>query len=154
MIGRQMARKPTEYVQFKLRIREALRRKIEKAAEKAAHSANAEAVRLIEHALDEEERSEKWARYMEEQEKHVEEEQRQFWEDRARENARQEAALRDSRVLQTLIGGDENARLLRLMILGMGNNPEWAATPESRKTFADKVHNFLVSADLNKGDTQ
>jgi hypothetical protein len=40
------------------------------------------------------------------------------------------------------------------MILGLGNNPEWAATPESRKIFADKVHHFLISADLNKLSNQ
>jgi len=44
--------------------------------------------------------------------------------------------------------------LLRLMILGMGNNPEWAATPESRKIFADKVHHCLISANLNQGSNQ
>lgn len=149
-----MARKPTEYVQFKLRIRESLRRKIEKAAEKKKISANAEAVERIEYAFEEEDRNEQWAREMEEREKHVDEEQRQFWEERAREDAKQEAALRDSRVLQTLIGGDENAQLLRLMILGMGNNPEWAATPQGRQAFADKVHHFLVSADFKKGAIQ
>jgi hypothetical protein len=52
-----MARKPTEYVQFKLRIRESLRRKIEKAAEKRAISANAEAVDRLEITFREEEAS-------------------------------------------------------------------------------------------------
>ena len=46
-----MARRPTEYVQFKLRIRESLRRKIEKAAELRDHSANAEAVWRIERTF-------------------------------------------------------------------------------------------------------
>ena len=68
--------------------------------------------------------------------------------------AEQEAAFRDSRVLNILVGGDGNARVLRLMILGLGNNPDWAATPESRKALADKVHHFLVSTDFNKGDNQ
>ena len=148
-----MARKPTEYVQFKLRIRESLRRKIEKAAEKKAHSANAEAVERIEQTFEEEERWEAHHKEMEERRAEVEEEERQWHEEQAREKAEHEAALRDSRVLNILVGGDENARLLRLMILGMGNNPEWAATPESRQAFADKVRHFLVSADLNKGAT-
>ena len=145
-----MARKPTEYVQFKLRIRESLRRKIEKAAEKAAHSANAEAVRLIEHALDEEERSEKWARYMEEQEKHVEEEQRRFWEDRAREDAKQEAAFRDSKILDMMLNDKYAGIVIRLIFAGeLKDNPNWAATPESRKAFADRLHSLIMSTDFS-----
>jgi hypothetical protein len=149
-----MARKPTDYVQFKLRIREALRRKIERAAEKAAHSANAEAVERIEYTFKEEEQWEAHYKEMEERKDELDEEQRQWHEEQAREKAEHEAALRDSRVLNILVGGDGNAQLLRLMILGMGNNPEWAATPESRKIFADKVHHFLISANLNQGSNQ
>jgi hypothetical protein len=47
-----MARKPTDYVQFKLRIRESLRRKIENAAAKQKHSANAEAVQRLSESFD------------------------------------------------------------------------------------------------------
>jgi hypothetical protein len=149
-----MARKPTDYVQFKLRIREGLRRKIERAAEKQAHSANAEAVERLEHTFAQDEENEAHVKWMEESKDQLNEEQRQWYEEQAREKAEHEAALRDSRVLNTLIGGDGNAQLLRLMILGMGNNPEWAANPESRKIFADKVHHFLISADINEGSSQ
>jgi hypothetical protein len=150
----QMARKPTDYVQFKLRIRESLRRKIEREALKAAHSANAEAVKRIEYTFAEEEQWEAHHKEMEERKDELNEEARQWHEQQVREQAEHEAALRDSRVLNTLVGGDGNAQLLRLMILGMGNNPEWAATPESRKIFADKVHHFLISADINEGGNQ
>jgi hypothetical protein len=50
-----MARKATDFVQFKLRIREGLRRKIERSAEKKKISANAEAVELLEAAFENEE---------------------------------------------------------------------------------------------------
>ncbi|HXB76727.1 MAG TPA: Arc family DNA-binding protein [Bradyrhizobium sp.] len=46
-----MPRKSTEFVQFKLRIREGLRREIEKAAKKKGISANAEAVERLEKSL-------------------------------------------------------------------------------------------------------
>ena len=145
-----MARKSTEYFQFKLRIRESLRRKIEKAAEKADHSANAEAVRLIEHALDEEDRSEKWARYMKEQEKHVEEEQRQFWQERAREDARQEAAVRDSKILDMMLDNKYAGLLIRLIFKSeLKDNPNWAASPESRKAFADRLHSIIMNTDFS-----
>ena len=47
-----MAAKSTSYVQFKLRVRESLRRKIEKEAEKKDISANAEAVERLEHSFE------------------------------------------------------------------------------------------------------
>jgi hypothetical protein len=148
-----MARKPTEFVQLKLRIRETLRRKLERAAEKKGQSANAEAVERIAQTFADEELWEARYKNMEERQDEMDERHARWIEEKAREEAAHEAALRDSVVLQTLVGGDENARLLRVFILGMGNNPGWAATPEGRKILADKVHDFIVSADLNKGAT-
>ena len=49
-----MAKKATEFVQFKLRIRESVRRKIEREARSSGASANATAVALLENALQEE----------------------------------------------------------------------------------------------------
>jgi len=141
----QMARKPTELVQFKLRIRENLRRKIEKAAEKKAISANAEAVERLEFTFKQDEQDEEHARWYEEAKDELADQHRQYLEEEARLEAKHKSALRDSDILTTMVGGDENAKLLRLMILGMGNNPDWAATTESRKAFADKVHDFLMS---------
>jgi seryl-tRNA synthetase len=51
-----MVRKPTDFVQFKLRIRESLRRKLEKEAEKKATSANNEAVERLEQSFHTEQR--------------------------------------------------------------------------------------------------
>jgi hypothetical protein len=149
-----MSRKPTEFVQFKLRIREALRRKIEKAAEKRAISANAEAVERIEFTFEEDEKLEAAERDLEQRKVELEKWHQEWAEEEAREKALYQAALTDSLALKTLVGGEENAGLIRLMILGLGNNPKWAATPESRKDFADKVHHFIISVDLEKGDTQ
>lgn len=146
-----MARKPTDYLQFKLRIRESLRRKIERAAEKKAISANAEAVERLEQTFEQEDLWEQQHKEMEEHREEIEAQERAWHEEQARERAIIDAALKNSEVLNVLVGGDENAKLLRLMILGMGNNPDWAATPESQKIFADKVHQFLVSADIKKG---
>ena len=142
-----MARKPTDFVQFKLRIREGLRRKIEREAEKKKISANAEAVERIERTFKEEE-------WMEAQQKafkvYEAEHLRAFVEQQAREEEELKTALRDSNLLRSLVGGDANARLLRMMVLGLGNNPDWTATPDSRKALADKVHNFLMSVELSK----
>jgi hypothetical protein len=54
-----MARKATEYVQFKLRIRESLRRRIEREAEKKNQSANAEAVERLEDSFTAHEKSQR-----------------------------------------------------------------------------------------------
>lgn len=47
-----MARKSTEFVQFKLRVREGLRVKIEREAKKKDQSANNEAVERLERSFD------------------------------------------------------------------------------------------------------
>jgi hypothetical protein len=49
--GRKMARKPTDYVQFKLRVRRSLLLKIQREAEKKKHSANTEAVERLEESF-------------------------------------------------------------------------------------------------------
>jgi hypothetical protein len=49
-----MARKPTDYVQFKLRIRQSLLKQIQKEAEKKKHSANNEAVERLERSFADE----------------------------------------------------------------------------------------------------
>lgn len=46
-----MARKPTDYVQFKLRIRQSLVKQIQKEAAKKKHSANNEAVERLEKSF-------------------------------------------------------------------------------------------------------
>jgi hypothetical protein len=129
-------------------MREGMRRELEKIAEKKKISANAETIERIEQTFARDEAIERTRDKMEEL-------QRQAYEEEARAKALYQAALTDSLALKTLVGGDENAGLIRLMILGLGNNPKWAATPESRKDFADKVHHFIISVDLDeKGDKQ
>jgi hypothetical protein len=49
-----MPRKPSDIVQYKLRIRESLRRRIEKAAKKNKTSANQEMANRLEHSFDQE----------------------------------------------------------------------------------------------------
>jgi hypothetical protein len=49
-----MARKPTDIVQYKLRIRESLRRRIEQAAKKNGVSANQEMVGRLERSFEQE----------------------------------------------------------------------------------------------------
>jgi hypothetical protein len=138
-----MARKPTDYVQFKLRIRESLRRRIEKAAAKKKVSANAEAIERIEKTFVQDEGQPAMIEMLKKMQDF------QYEAEIATKTA-SELFERDSRVLNALVAKDENARLLRLMILDLGKNPEWAATPESRKAFADKIHEFLVSGDFEE----
>jgi hypothetical protein len=49
------SRKPTEFVQFKLRVREGLRKRIEREAKRRDESANNEAVRRLEESFEFEE---------------------------------------------------------------------------------------------------
>ena len=147
-----MSPKPTDIVPIKLRMREALRRKLEREAEKKKISANAEAIQRLEWSFEEEEERAKQEKWLKEQQEGIAEEERQFWEERAKQDAEDKAAFRDSEILRALVGGDENAELLRLFMLGLANNPNWAAVPESRKALADKIHNFLLTTiSLNRG---
>src|SRR5262249_3622208 len=114
-----MTRKPTEYVQFKLRIREALRRKLERAAEKKAISTNAEAVERLEESFAEEERHLAFQNEMDERREELDAQYREYHEEQARIEAEHKAALQDSKLLHRLAGSDENAQLLRLMVLGI-----------------------------------
>jgi len=145
-----MARKPTDYVQFKLRIRESLRRKIERAAEKRAHSANAEAVERIENAFAEEESWEAHHKEMEERQDEFEERHRRWIEEQARQEALYEASLRDSRILNMMVENKfPGALLLRTLARELAAAPEWAATPESKKMFADRLHSIIIRKDFN-----
>ena len=148
------ARKPTDLVPTMLRIREGLRKKLERSAKGRAVSVNQEITERIERTFAEEEEWEAHAKDVEERREEIERHEREWYEEQARERALHGAALRDSQVLQALIGGDENAKVLRLMFLGLANNPNWVATPDSRKALADKVHNFLVSTDFKKGENR
>ena len=147
-----MARKPTDYVQVKIRMREALRRNLEKLAQLRDHSTNAEALWRIERTIAQDEAIEELAKEMEAREAELQEQWRQHVEEQARKDAEHEAAIRDSRVLQALLGGDESAQLLRKVILTLGENPHWPDTLEGRRAFADKVHRFIVSADIQEVD--
>ena len=146
-----MGRKPTDYVQFKLRIREALRRKIERAAEQKAISANAEAIERIEATFQEEEQLAVREKHLQEHEEVFEREQRDYFEARARERELHKAALRDSRILNMMVEFKyPGALLLRLLAREIADDEtDWAATVESKKAFADKVHSIITNRDFS-----
>jgi hypothetical protein len=144
-----MARKPTDYVLLKVRMRLALKRKLERAAEKKGVSANSEAVERIERTLEEEERHEAWFKEMKEREAEVEEEARRFFEERAKEDARIESALRDTKILNMMIENKyPGALLLRVFAREIAERQDWSATPESKKAFADRMHWIITNNDF------
>jgi hypothetical protein len=146
-----MARKSTDYVQFKLRIRESLRRKIEKAAEKKAISANAEAVERIEETFREEERHEAWTKEMEERVDELNAQEREWRAELARREAAEKAAFRDSLVLNMMLESRHgSAHLLRTLARALGDNPEWAATAENKQAFADRLHRYIMNNDFKE----
>jgi hypothetical protein len=146
-----VARKPTDYVQFKLRIREALRRKIERAAALRDHSANAEAVWRIERTFEQDEAIAEAARDMEVREAEIQEQWRQHIEEEARRKAKYEASLRDSAILNIIL---RDQPLLRTVarLLDDEDNPRWRDTPESRKAFADRLHGIIVNNEFSGDD--
>lgn len=150
-----MARKPTDYVQVKVRMREALRRKLEKAAEKKAISTNAEAIERIEYTFDEEERWEAAVKDMEERQGELDAAQREYYEEQAKHEAEFKMALRDSRLLTLMVGNDDNVELIRTIVYLIQEHPEWTTSDEKRKSLADEIHSFIISAnDIFQGQVK
>lgn len=142
-----MARKPTEYVQFKLRIRESLRRKIERAAELRKQSANAEAVWRIERTFSQDEEIAAQAEKMEAREAELQEMFQQQTEQKIQRDARYASALRDSLLLTMMAGSTDNVELLRVMMHYIHKHSDWSASAEKRKALAEEIQSFLSSAD-------
>jgi hypothetical protein len=150
-----MARKPTDYVQLKLRIRESMRRKLERAAELRKHSANAEAVWRIERTFEQDQDMEDAAKEMEARQAELEGMARQHWEEQARLEAEHKAALRDSRLINMLAGSADSAALLRVILWYLQETEGWNSSEEKRIELANKIHGFLVGAnDIFEGQTK
>jgi hypothetical protein len=146
-----MARKPTDYVQVKIRMREALRRKLEREAEKKKHSANNEALERIEWTFRQEEEWEEQQKWMDERHDEQNAREEAWFKAEAQREAEYKAALRDSQLLTRLAGSDATAEVLRFIVIRFGaSEPEWAATAEGRKTVADEIHSYIMS--LGKED--
>lgn len=111
-----MARKATEYVQFKLRIREGLRARLEREADKKEHSTNHEAVLRLEQSFVRDEH-------------------------RNRERSHIE---KDAEVLNLMIGNNEAAAdALRSIVFEMQSHPKWDESIAGRQAMADRVHAIL-----------
>ncbi len=122
-----MARKPTEFVQFKLRIREGVRRDIEREAKRKAHSTNQEAVLRLEQSFEEDAR-------------------------RASEKLHIE---RDAEVLNLLVGRNQAAAdLLRNIVFELQSNPKWDEKKATRKKMADHIHAFIYPPEVFEGNEQ
>ncbi len=148
-------KKSTEIVPLMLRLREGLRKKVERAAKAAAHSLNAEVVKRIEYTFDEEERWEAQHKDLEEHREELEQQQREYYEEQATIAAEHKAALRDSRLITAMVGTNDNAELLRVLLYLINSHPEWTASDERRKALADQIHSFITSADdIFQGQTK
>jgi hypothetical protein len=148
-----MARKPTDYVQVKIRMRESLRRKLERLAELRDHSTNAEALWRIERTITADEEIVANAKKMEQREAEL---RKMLEEDRAKKAQREaeyKTALRDSQLLTRMAGSDDIARVVRFIVRQFGDtNPGWAATAEGRKALADEIHDYILHINEAKED--
>jgi hypothetical protein len=143
-----MARKPTDFVQFKLRIREALRRKLESEAAKKKHSANAEAVARIERTFAADEAVPAHIEALKKAELDLREAG-------LRAKLAFEANVRDTEILNTMVENkSEGARLLRVLAREIASHPEWPATIESKKAFADRLHWIVTNEGFAKGASE
>jgi uncharacterized lipoprotein len=147
-----VARKPTDYVQFKLRIRESLRRKIERAAEKKKHSANAEAVELIERAFDEELLWAERAYEMAERKSEIQQMERDWFLAEATREAEANANARDAQLFHRLAGSDDGSRLIIRILMKLGADPNWSKSVSSRQKLADEILPLILDVETTEGD--
>ncbi|WP_198164053.1 Arc family DNA-binding protein [Bradyrhizobium jicamae] len=138
-----MARKPTEFVQLKLRIRESLRRRLERRATKEDRSTNAEAVKRLEDSLDHEDRLDAFAKEgFRMEERHV-----QWREEKAREEEKAKADRLDARLFRNLTQSIPSLPVLIDLLPLLKGNPDWQKTEYGRRQMAAKVAEIILNAD-------
>jgi hypothetical protein len=138
-----MARKPTDFVQVKIRMREALRRKLERSALLRDHSTNAEALGRIERTFAQDEEIAAAAEKMEAREAELREMFQQQAEEQAKREAKYAMALRDSMLLTGMLGKPANVELMREIMWLIHKHPEWPA-PDKKKALADEIHSLIT----------
>jgi hypothetical protein len=149
-----MTRNPTDYVEVKIRMRVAMRRKLEREAEKKKISANAEALERIEKTFSDEGWFEARHKELEIERDKIVKRAEELGKELGLKGAAQmaaQAAQRDSTILNMMIENRRgSAYLLRTLARELGANPEWATTPESKKDFADHLHQYIMNNDFAK----
>jgi hypothetical protein len=117
-------------------------------------SANAEAVWRIERTLTQDEEIAAQAEKMEAREAELQEMARQNYEENVKRGARYASALRDSMLLTMMAGSTDNVELLRVIMHYVHKHSDWAASAENRRSLADEIQSFLLSAnDVFQGQT-
>jgi hypothetical protein len=138
--------KLTDIVPVKLRMREALRRKLERGAQLRGHSANAEAVWRIERTFDQDDQYAVDIKKMEEREAALQEMYRDQVEEQTRKEADLKAALRDTKILNMMIDNQyAGGMLLRSLAREIAHHPDWADNESNRRAFAERMR--LIIAD-------
>jgi hypothetical protein len=145
-----MKRKKTDTVQLsKIRIREELRQKLAKDAERQVKSLNAVIVERLEWSFAEEEQWEAQQKEMEENKEAFSKMEHEWLVEQERERNLHAAALRDSRILNMMVEFKyAGALLLRLIAREIACNTDWVATAESKKAFADKISSIIIDRDF------
>ena len=141
-----MARKPTEFVQFKLRIREALRRKIERDAEKKAISANAEAIERLEASYEVDRRTDEQAQALQRQ---LLDNQKKLEETQAtarRLELTVQQADQTLKIISALTGNNPASyHLIQRVAIEAATNPEWDRSESGRQAIAVKIYAYIVN---------
>ena len=144
-----VSRKASDVVQLsKVRMRETLRRKLERDARRNKTTLNAQIVRRIEDSFLDEEKEEYLRKELENRD-HVTEADPLKWyirgeieKAKARDTAIEieKAKARDTAILDLLVGKNEaSADLLRGVALQLQAKPEWSSSEAGRKELADKI---------------
>jgi hypothetical protein len=162
-IGCFMARKPTEYVQFKLRIREGLRRNIEREAKKKAQSANNEAVDRLEKSFEIDDRITQLRDVWTERVEDIRKQSREAIDQITKETSGALAEMREANLelerayaqaemaasmIDVMLGKNEaSSNLLRRIALELANVPDWSSSKAGAEAMANRLRSLCVGGE-------
>jgi len=138
-----MKRKKTDTVQLsKIRLREELRQKLAKEAERKAQSLNAEIVERLEDSFEFESQAEGLREQLRAAQKSLEE---LFAKGRELELAVQRS-VGTQKIIDALVGNNKaSSDLIRKIAVEVTRNSEWSATDPGRLALAEKIYAYIVN---------
>jgi di/tripeptidase len=154
-----MVRKPTEYVQFKLRVREGLRRNLEREAKKKAQSANNEAVERLEKSFEIDERISQLRDVWTERFEDLKKQSREAAEEATAALAELQGANLElersyaqaemaATMIDVLLGKNEaSSNLLRRIALELANSPDWSSSRAGTEAMAERLRSVCIKGD-------
>ncbi len=154
-MAKAKAKKPTDIIPMMVRMREALRRKLERSADLHEQSINAEINWRLDRSIAHDEAIEEAAEEMSAREDQLQKWHEEWIKEQTRKEEEYKNALRDHRLLTMMVGDQDNVDLIKTLMYLINDNEGWNTSDDKRIELADKIHSFLISAnDIFQGQVK